>query len=408
MLMNDRTLRLFDDDAYLTEFDARIVEICDTDVKGMNDIILDRTSFFPEEGGQSCDRGTIEGLEVRSVQVSGDRILHRLHIPEEQKDGFGISKRVHGSIDFEHRFSNMQNHTGEHILSGLIWTMHGFHNTGFHLSDNSVTLQFSGILSQEQLEELEMRANEAVWKNLPVHAYYPEQSALRDMFYRSKKEIDGPVRIVTIEGIDSCACCAPHVRNTGEIGMIRILDAQRMADEMRLTILCGKRALAETRARQNDTAKVMKLTSSQAGDTAEGVRHILEENVQLKEKAGFLSRQYIAALSDKVPAEAVNVFLFEDIPDVQYRRELVNLLTAAHPGGCGVFTGSDAEGYSFIIGCGGAGKAPKDGGDNTKGAVYFLEKLKDSLQARGGGSPQMVQGSVNAVRNDIMAVLNEA
>ncbi len=396
-----RTKRLFDEDAYRTEFDAVILCTAASAVKGLTDVVLDQTLFFPEEGGQSCDRGTLGGLEVRSAEVIGDQIIHRLAIPADRQEDFAAGRSVHGCIDFAHRFSNMQNHTGEHILSGLIWSTYGFQNTGFHLSDNTVTLQFGGILDQEQLEDLERKANEAVWRDLPVHAEYPEEKVLKDLFYRSKKEIDGPVRIVTIEGIDSCACCAPHVHRTGEIGIIRILDAQRMADEMRLTILCGSRALAETRARQNDTAMVMKLTSRKAGDTAEGVRHILEENIQLKEKAGLLSRRYIAALSEKVPADAENVFLFEDIPDVQYRRELVNLLTALHPGGCGVFTGSDADGYSFIIGCGAAGEDPA-------GAVHFLGLLKNALQARGGGSPQMVQGSVNAAENDIMAVLNEA
>ncbi len=400
------TVKLYDLDAYETAFEAVVQDVSYDKGHQYASVVLDRTLFFPEEGGQSCDMGEIEGFEVVDVRISGGIITHKIRLDDRpgSKEFFREGRKVSGSIDFEHRFSNMQNHSGEHILSGLIASEHGYRNTGFHLSDSTVYLQFGGILEPDQLKALELKANEAVWKNLKISAVYPEPEELDSMYYRSKSEIDGPVRIVTIEGIDVCACCAPHVRRTGEIGIIKILDAERMGDEMRLTILCGKRALAEIGRRQDDMGEVVRLTSKQPGDTASGVSRILQENAELKEKLGTLSRRYIAAVNDRYAAAGDNVLVFEDIADVQYRRELVNLLCLSHKGMNGVFCGNDRDGYDFIIG---AGVGKDDSGENIGiDARECCQRLKDAFGARGGGSAKMVQGSVKASKRDILALLS--
>ena len=399
-------VKLYDLDAYETAFDAVVQDVSYEKSSKYAFIVLDRTLFFPEEGGQSCDKGEIEGFAVEDVQIKDGIITHKIKVDDQSgfENSIKAGKKVSGSIDFEHRFSNMQNHSGEHILSGLIASEYGYRNTGFHLSDSTVYLQFGGILKTDQLKKLELKANEAVWKNLKISAVYPEPEELVNMYYRSKSEIDGPVRIVTIEGIDVCACCAPHVRRTGEIGIIKILDSERMGDEMRLTILCGKRALSEIDRRQDDMGEVVRLTSKQPGDTASGVSRILQENAELKEKLGILSRRYIAAVNDRYASAGDNVLVFENIEDVQYRRELVNLLCLSHKGMNGVFCGNDRDGYDFIIGAG-AGK--DDSGESIEvDARDCCQILKDAFGARGGGSGKMVQGSVKASKRDILALLS--
>ena len=344
--MKNETVKLYDLDAYETSFSAVIKDVSYGKDNKYAYVILDRTLFFPEEGGQSCDGGEIDGFRVVDVQINSGVITHKIKVEDSERfeRSFRSGKEISGKIDFEHRFSNMQNHSGEHILSGIIASVYGYQNTGFHLSDSTVYLQFGGILDPVQLKDLELKANEAVWKNLKITAGYPDPETLKDMYYRSKTEIDGPVRIVTIEDTDVCACCAPHVRNTGEIGIIKILDAERMGNEMRLTILCGKRALAELSRRQEDMGEVVRLTSKQPGDTASGVSKILQENSELKEKLGAVSRQYIAAINAKYAEAGDNILLFENIADVQYRRELVNLLCLSHQALMGYFaeaTGTD-------------------------------------------------------------------
>ena len=247
------TTRLFDQDAYLGEFEATVERsVCEG---GMYRVLLDQTAFFPEGGGQPADEGTLDGIFVTDVQEIDGEIWHTVEAPLEP------GKTVVGKLDFEKRFSNMQNHCGEHIVSGIVHRIYGFNNVGFHMGSDVITVDFDGVLTEEQLYDVEQEANEAVLRNVPVTISYPSKEELETMDYRSKKEIEGQVRIVTIEGYDSCACCGTHVAKTGEIRLIKILSAQKNKGGVRVTMLSGEKAYADYCLKHVNTLGIARVLS---------------------------------------------------------------------------------------------------------------------------------------------------
>ena len=275
------TIKLYDRDAYATEFEADIIS-CEpnkADDKRF-DIILNQTLFFPEEGGQSPDMGILGGYRVVDVQIKNGVITHTVDISagdccimgkeevqtEKKADGkiigmecasekaeLAAGVHVQGKIDWQHRFYNMQQHSGEHIFSGIVHRRFGFENVGFHLSDSVVTMDFSGVISPEDIAEVEHEVNVAISKNIPIEVTYPSRDELAQLEYRSKIEIEGQVRIVTVPGYDVCACCAPHVKRTGEIGMLKVMNYQNYKGGVRISILCGFRHSPHDRKLQNIT-----------------------------------------------------------------------------------------------------------------------------------------------------------
>ena len=231
------TEKLFYQDSHRSTFTAIVQEVRPSG--NGYEIILDRTAFFPEGGGQSSDTGSLGGVSVSDVQEIDGKIIHYTDGPLVE------GTEVEGCIDWTERFSKMQQHTGEHIVSGLIHKIYGYHNVGFHLGTDSVTLDFNGVVPKEKLHEIEQLANEAVAKNLPVQVLYPMDEELSKISYRSKIEIEGQVRIVVIDGYDVCACCAPHVKQTGEIGLIKLVGMQNYKGGVRISMLCGFRALED-------------------------------------------------------------------------------------------------------------------------------------------------------------------
>lgn len=425
------TKKLFDDDAYAEQFEAAVLGVRQDTAPGAEngpaktknrtntagtvkektaraetiiEVILDQTLFFPEEGGQTPDTGLLNGYPVVDVQLDGGVIRHFVRIPAEcqPESVFAPGRTVTGRIDFGRRFSNMQNHSGEHILSGLVHGKFGYDNVGFHLSDNTVTLDFNGPLTDEDLIWLEDSANRVVWDNREIRAFYPPETELEGIEYRSKKEIDGPLRLVEIQGVDMCACCAPHVKRTGEIGIIKIIRTLRERGGIRLTILCGSRALACLQTLQKAAEDVSHLTNMPREEIAAGTSRILEENERLRQREAFLEDQLVQTLAASVPEDQENVFLFlgGGGPDAccignLARRRLVNTLCAAHPGCCGVFAGSDETGYQYIIGA-------AEGRD----ARVLNTCLQKACGARGGGKAAMVQGSVKASEQEVRAALS--
>ena len=238
------TEKLFYRDSHLKEFTAEVLSCEKRD--GHYEVELDRTAFFPEGGGQYADTGVLDEMQVCDVQEKDGRIFHIMKDRSERvSEYFTAGRRVSGRIDWEERFMKMQQHTGEHIVSGLVHARFGYNNVGFHLGSEDCTMDFNGAVTKEELQEIEQEANRAVWKNLPVQVLYPTEEELASMDYRSKIEIEGQIRIVVIPGYDVCACCAPHVNNTGEIGMIKLTGVQRYKGGVRVTMLCGVRALLD-------------------------------------------------------------------------------------------------------------------------------------------------------------------
>ena len=394
------TIKLYDENAYAVEFTASVVQAVPLSGAERLLVILDRTLFFPEEGGQTPDFGVLEGFPVTDVQIKDGVITHTIACGDPSL--FPEGKTVCGKIDWEHRFSNMQNHTGEHILSGILHSVYGYENVGFRLSENTVTLDTSGQLDDEQIRDLELRANRVVWQNLAVTAAYPPAEELEKLEYRSKISLTEGVRLVTIPGVDVCACCAPHVARTGEIGLIKIIGVLHNKKNMRLTIVCGKRALEEMQLRQTQLEEISHLTSRPADDAASGVHKLLEEISQLKEKVTAAELIRVTSIvkqhKDELEASGAEIassciFLFEKELSPLAQRSLMNGLCDLGLRFAGVFTGDDETGYRYLI------------GSRADDARVPNAVLKERFSAKGGGKPEMVQGSVSASEEMILAAL---
>lgn len=379
--------KLFYQDTRMIDFDATVTD-CLQDEKGWF-IVLDRTAFFPEEGGQTADKGTINDKEVLDVQIKEDIIYHLMSEPLE------IGTKVTGLVDWKQRLDFMQQHSAEHILSGLLYKHYGFHNVGFHLSVNEVTMDFDGQLSLEQLREIEREANEIVWKDVPVYAYFPSAEELEGMEYRSKSEIEGDVRIVEIVGVDACACCAPHVSFTGEIGVIKIVNAMNHRGGMRLTLLCGGRALKDYTFRQDTFSVLTAMLSAKPEKIIEAVKRLQDETLALKNTSNDLANQLMQLKLASLPAPETteNVTLFVKVSNMVAIRNTVNELTEKYAGYCAVFSGNDSDGYNFII------------GSKSKDCREIAKLLREKLSAKGGGTAPMVQGSIQASKAKIEALL---
>ena len=380
-------VKLYDLDAYATEFDAQVVS-CEAVTYNKQDVyavILDRTLFFPEEGGQSPDKGTLDGKTVLDAQIKKDIVTHYLEQPVE------AGATVHGVIDWKHRFSNMQQHSGEHIFSGIVHRDYGFNNVGFHLSDNIVTMDFDGVLSAEQVADVEYKVNEAIAKNVEITAAFPSKEELAALEYRSKIEIDGAVRIVMVDGYDVCACCAPHVKRTGEIGMLKVMSVQNYKGGVRISILCGFRALQAFREKTEVVSSLTSLLSTSQETIVERVTQMKNTVQELKVQLGEVKQNMMFAKIFDIPADEKDVILFEDDLDTPIMRNVVNELVASHDGLSAVFVGNDEEGYRFIL------------GSNLQDCTLVAVNLREAFSAKCGGSAGMIQGSVNTTREKLEA-----
>ena len=226
--------KLYYEDPHIREFTACVTG-CEPSEKGWR-VTLSATAFYPEGGGQACDLGMLGSTRVLDVREEGEQVVHLCDSPLE------VGSQVAGRIDWQRRFDLMQQHTGEHILSGLIYEKYGYHNIGFHVGKNAMEVDFDGPIPAEVLQELEKAANQAVWENIPLKCWYPAPEELPHVFYRTKRALPWPVRIVQIPGYDSCACCGVHVKRTGEVGLIKILSCTKFHEGIRLEMLCGQRA----------------------------------------------------------------------------------------------------------------------------------------------------------------------
>ncbi len=381
-----KTKKLYDIDAYETTFEGKVVS-CVKREDGFYEVILDQTLFFPEEGGQTPDKGTLNGIAVLDVQIKNDVIIHTLG--ETLQEG----ETVNGKINWQHRFFNMQQHSGEHIFSGLAYKKFGYHNVGFHLSNQIVTMDFDGTFTEEQLQEMEWAVNEAIIANVEVKTGYPSKEELERLEYRSKIEIEGDIRIVEIEGYDMCACCAPHVRRTGEIGLFKIQSSQSHRGGVRISFLCGFRALEEYRKQSKIISELTGILTTNQETLADNVIKLKTQAQSLKTKLNIAKQSILENKIESIPLEQKNVFLFEKDIDTPVMRNVVNKLVENHEGIFGVFVGSDEEGYSFII------------GSKNVDCRQVAVKMREELGARGGGSMVMIQGAVQRKMEEIAFVL---
>lgn len=382
------TIKLYDQDAYNTEFDAAVVcvePVEDGEYKGANKVFLDKTLFFPEEGGQEADFGTLNGLEVLDVQIEkrdGCELIFHV-VKGDLKEG----DCVHGIVDWNHRFDQMQQHSGEHIFSGTVHNKYGYDNVGFHLSRQVVTMDFNGPLDDDQVLDIERTVNEIIVKNLEIQVSWPSKEKLDALEYRSKKELDGDVRIVTIPGVDVCACCAPHVRRTGEIGFLKVLSRQNYKGGVRVTIECGLRAL---KTLDSEHTLIQNLAGSLTTSVENVPGQVEKLRNELYEVKGSLQKAKAELISYKlkeIPDDQKNVTVFVEDMDNKSIQNAINELTSTHKGFCSFFVKTE-NGYRFICGI-----AEGD-------ARLVAGALREKFGAKGGGSEKMVQGSLSGVSED--------
>ena len=384
-----KTVRLYDQDAYATEFEAEVLacEEVEKKEKKVYQVWLDQTLFFPEEGGQSPDMGTIDGIKVLDVQIKDEVITHTLAAP------LAVGTMVKGVVDWKHRFYNMQQHSGEHIFSGVVHNRFGYDNVGFHLSDSIVTMDFNGVITAEDIEKIETEVNQAIIENIPVEVSYPTKEELKVLEYRSKIEIEGQVRIVTIPGYDVCACCAPHVRRTGEIGMLKVMNVQSYKGGVRISILCGFRALEAFRQKADIITELMAQFSTNQEALVENVTKLKNTNQTMKNQLASAKQELMEYKVAAIPEDSENAILFESDLDTPVVRNVVNGLVEKFAGISAVFVGDDENGYQFIV------------GSKNKDCRAIAAALREKLSARGGGSDKMIQGSVAASQLQIEELL---
>lgn len=370
------TQKLFYEDCHLRQFTARVTD-CQETAKGYA-VILDRTAFYPEGGGQACDIGTLGSTRVLEVREADGQILHLC------ADPLSPGQTVEGSIDYERRFDLMQQHSGEHIVSGIIHRRFGLHNVGFHMGADMTEIDFDGYIPPEAIAEIELEANRAVWANLPIRCRYPSEAELPSVSYRSKRALPWPVRIVDIQDTDTCACCGIHVENTGEIGIIKIYSCVKFHSGVRLEMSCGSRATAYLNRVFEENRQVSQTFSAKLLETGAAARRVSEQLAAEKFRCTLLQRQLFEKLAADYN-EKGNVLVFYPGLTPAERRELAEKIAAA----CGGTAAVIGEGSSRLDVC----------LVNLQGDVKELgSAMSQALGGRGGGKPGFFQGSLTADR----------
>lgn len=381
------TEKRYEQDSHMQSFEAEVLacEPC----KDYWRIQLDDTAFFPEGGGQGGDSGTLGGVVIFDTHEKDGIIWHYAKAPLEP------GTQVRGQLDWEKRFSRMQQHSGEHIVSGLIHRRFGYDNVGFHLGDGEVTMDFNGPITREELAEIEFAANQVIWANLPIEVSYPTKEELAVLDYRSKIEIEGQVRIITIPGVDVCACCAPHVSRTGEIGLIKLTGVQVHRGGVRITLLAGDRALRNYAQQEASVKAISVQLSAKETEVAQAVERVKQEAYELNGRLMQLGLSLVKEKAAAVPEGTENIVFFEEGLSPDICREFVNLLTERVKGIAGVFCGNEADGWRYIL------------GSKTTDTRPLCKALNAAFKGKGGGKSEMVQGSLTGAEEAIRKAVME-
>lgn len=383
---------LFYRDPYVREFTSKVIS-CVEGEKGF-EVMLEDTAFYPEGGGQPADHGTIDGAAVFDVRRTPAGIVHYC------EKAFDVGQDVKGVLDWERRFDNMQNHTGEHVFSGIVNARFGFDNVGFHMDDDVITCDFSGVMTEEQVAEVERACNEAIVANVEVGISFPDAEALEKLAYRSKKALKGDVRIVDVPGCDRCACCGVHVRSTGEIGLIKVLSSMKHRGGTRVFFVCGIRALRDYEARIRETRAVSALLSAKPLEISSAVERVLAESAAKDARIAAMNRTIFDLKADAIPAqETPLVVLEEGFTPFELRQFCVQLSEAKKAPFIVVMSETEPGVMSYVC-------AIPD--DLLRPVSIALNKR---LNGRGGGAKGFVQGSwkadETAVREAVAAVWAE-
>ena len=378
------TRKLYYEDSHTYQFTAAVTGCQET--SGGWAVTLDATAFYPEGGGQACDLGTLGDVRVLDVQERGEEVIHLCDGP--------VSGTVEGRVDGLRRFDLMQQHTGEHIVSGIVCSRFGYHNVGFHVGADVITIDFAGPIRADALPEIEAAANRAVWQNLSVRCWVPDPQELPRVSYRSKRALPWPVRIVEIPEVDSCACCGVHVQRTGEIGLIKLFSCVKFHQGVRIEMACGGRALALLNAAYDQNRQVSQAFSAKIMETGEAARRMNQRLAAAEYRCTALERQIFDTIAAGYAGKG-NVLRFEEGLTPLAVRELADRIGSVCGGVAAVFSGSDGDYNVCLVHPGGDVKA--------LGAA-----MNKALNGRGGGKPGIFQGSVKATRTQIEAFFRES
>ena len=380
--------KLYYDSAYIKEFEAQVLS-CQEGKKGW-EITLSATAFYPEGGGQPADTGLLGNVRVTDVHEKDGQVVHYTDGP------LPVGEMVRGVIDWDRRFQHMQEHSGEHLVSGLIHQRFGYDTVGFHMGTDEVTIDFNGVLEWGDLMAIEEKANGMIWENLEISAVYPEKDELDAMEYRSKKELTGAVRIVSIPGGDVCACCGTHVERTGEIGLVKFLSMIHYKGGVRISLLCGKRAVEDYERKRDQVQKISVLLSARPGEISRAVEKLKDEEAKLQEKLVAAYDKLIASEVRDIKEGDGDIFILEPDFEAIQLRHLVNRLLEEKKGRTVLALGGAAEGsFLYVLGS-------RDG-DMRR----LSRELNGLLNGRGGGSAQMAQGTFFATKDQLQAILKE-
>lgn len=380
--------KLYYDSAYIKAFDANVIS-CEKGKKGF-EVILDQTAFYPEGGGQPTDTGVLGGIAVLEVHEKNGEVIHYLEQP------LTVGERVHGEIDWEKRFIHMQEHSGEHLVSGLIHAKYGYDNVGFHMGSDEVTIDFNGLIEWDDLMEIEKKANFMIWDNLEIYADFPAKEELDVLDYRSKKELTGDVRIVKIPGGDICACCGTHVMRTGEIGLVKFLSMIHYKGGVRISLLCGKRAMEDYEKKRDQVQKVSNLLSAKPDEIASAVEKMKADITKLQEKLAESYRELIEHKVGTYEESEERIYLLEPEFGAVQLRQMVNRMIEEKKGKTVLaLSGNCDRGFLYVM------------GSQSEDMRLLSKELNTLMSGRGGGSVQMAQGTFFTSEEQLHANLKE-
>ena len=373
--------KLYYADSFLKEFTATVISC--TQAKNGWEVMLDATAFYPTGGGQECDTGVLGGAKVLDVKEQGEQIIHLCDGPLE------VGSQVNGAIDWARRFDHMQQHSGEHLVMGQIYQKFGYHNVGFHMGTNLVTIDLNGPVTWAELMEIEQTVNRIIWENRPVKTWYPSPEELPNVNYRTKKALPWPVRIVEFADADVCACCGTHVQYTGQIGLVKFVSCIKFKEGVRIELASGQRAMELFQNIFEQNRMVSQTFSAKILETGAAAQKFNEMLNQEKFRATGLQRKVFAAIADSCAGKDLALLFEEDLTPGQVR-ELADAV-ADKAVTAVVCSGSDGAGYSICI------------ISRTADTRAMGKEVNEKLNGRGGGKPGAFQGSVQATRAAIEA-----
>lgn len=376
------TIKLYETHGDMQTFESQVLSC--TPCKQGYAVELSQTAFFPEGGGQLGDQGYLGDARVSDTQIIDGTILHYTDRPLEEGP-------ITGTVDWSIRFPRMQNHSGEHLFSGLVHGIFGYENVGFHMNDLSMTIDFSGTLSKDQLTALEQKANTIIWENRGITVSFPSETEQKQISYRSKLDHVDNLRLVTIEDTDCCACCAPHLSSTGPIGFIKVLDSCPWRGGTRVELICGTNALQDYEALHKQNGKIMQLLSAKRMETFQEAEAIVTSLSQTKYQMQELKNK-LAAVSLQQYASPLGILAVCSASGYEEMRSCLSKISLPEEGCLYLFASvenTSDEGFLYLV-------------NGTQPVKEAVSNLNRSLQGRGGGRDTFAQGKVQCSKKDLL------